>query len=111
MALSFTPHFSASVSLRLIGLLGVVWVGCGIAFPLAAKEEPPVRMRPDPVGRLEANRYLTPTGQILTPAGRQVELPGLRPQALALSPDGKWLVTSGKTNGLIVIDATKGLIT
>lgn len=69
-----------------------------------------MRMRPDSVGRVTANRYLTPTGQILTPTGHPIELPGLRPQALALSPDGKWLVTSGKTNGLIVIDATKGLI-
>ena len=27
-----------------------------------------------------------PTGQLLTPAGRQILLPGIRPQAMALSP-------------------------
>ena len=40
------------------------------------------------VGRIGENRYYTPANQILTPAGIQVELPDLRPQALALSPDG-----------------------
>src|SRR6516162_2485310 len=57
------------------------------------------------VGRLGTNRLYTPVNQVLTPAGLQVELPGLRPQALALSPDGRLLVTSGKTHELVVIDA------
>jgi len=39
----------------------------------------------------------------LTPVGIQLELPELRPQALALRPDGKILVTSGKTAELLVI--------
>ena len=39
-----------------------------------------------PVGQLGTNRWYTPANQILTPAGIQVELPGMRPQALALSP-------------------------
>ena len=43
---------------------------------------------------------------VLTPAGHRVDLPGLRPQVLVLSPDGKSLVTSGKTNKLIVINPT-----
>ena len=38
------------------------------------------------VGRLGTNRFYTPANQILTPAGIQVELPGMRPQAVALSP-------------------------
>src|SRR4051812_5491899 len=62
------------------------------------------------VGRGEGNRYATPTGQILTPAGQQVELPGLRPQALAFSPDRKIVITAGKTNALILIDAATGQI-
>src|SRR5438876_10597584 len=49
-----------------------------------------------------------PVNQVLTPAGVQVELPGLRPQVIALSPDGKLLVTSGKTPELIVIDPSTG---
>ncbi|MCA9233942.1 MAG: phosphoesterase [Planctomycetales bacterium] len=47
---------------------------------------------------------ITPVNQVVTPYGRVVELPGLRPQAVALSPDGSLLVTSGKTGELIVVD-------
>jgi YVTN family beta-propeller protein len=62
------------------------------------------------VGRLAENYYFTPTGQILTPAGKQVELPKMRPQALALSPDGDLLVTSGRAGKLVVIDPATGLV-
>jgi len=64
----------------------------------------------DVVGQLGANRWYTPANQILTPAGLQVELPGLRPQAIALSPNGKLLVTAGKTKELVVIDPHTGAI-
>jgi YVTN family beta-propeller protein len=62
------------------------------------------------VGHAGDGRVVTPVNQILTPYGRLVDLPGLRPQAVALSPDGKLLVTSGKTSELIVIDAGSGTI-
>ena len=62
------------------------------------------------MGTIGFNRYYTPANQILTPVGVQVELPGLRPQALALSPDGKILVTSGKTHQLVVVEPTTGKI-
>jgi YVTN family beta-propeller protein len=62
------------------------------------------------VGPAGHNRYVTPANQILTPAGLTVDLPGLRPQALALSPDGKILVTSGKTSELLVVDPASGRI-
>ena len=65
---------------------------------------------PGTVGHVAPDVYTTPTGQLLTPAGRQVELPGMRPQAIALSPDGKMLVTTGKKNVLAVIDPTTGRI-
>jgi DNA-binding beta-propeller fold protein YncE len=55
------------------------------------------------VGRKSDGQIITPVNQILTPAGIQVDLPELRPQALALSPDGKILVTSGKTPELLVL--------
>jgi YVTN family beta-propeller protein len=54
--------------------------------------------------------YETPVNQIVSPAGLQVELPGIRPQALALSPDGRLLVTSGQTHELVVIDSFSGQI-
>ena len=62
------------------------------------------------VGRDGPNRTVTPVNQVLTPFGRTVELPGLRPQALALSPDGRLLVTSGKTSEIVVLDPTTGAI-
>ncbi len=49
-----------------------------------------------------------PVGQLVRPAGIQVELPGLRPQVLALSPDGRRLVTSGKTGEIVVVDPATG---
>jgi len=49
-----------------------------------------------------------PVSQIITPAGIQVELPGLRPQVLALSPDGRLLITSGKTHEIVVVDPETG---
>ena len=51
-----------------------------------------------------------PVSQIITPAGIQVELPGLRPQVLALSPDGRLLITSGKTHEIVVVDPETGEI-
>jgi DNA-binding beta-propeller fold protein YncE len=50
------------------------------------------------------NRLVTPVNQVVEPAGRQLDLPGLRPQALALSPDGRILATSGKTHDLVIVD-------
>ena len=72
---------------------------------------PLVSAATDPATALvSAERYVMPTGQILTPAGRQVALPELRPQALALSPDGAILVTAGRTKNLVVVDAATGAV-
>ncbi len=59
------------------------------------------------VGRL-TNGLMTPANQLVTPAGTTLELPGMRPQALALSPDGKLLVTAGLNHQLIVLDIATG---
>ena len=61
------------------------------------------------VGR-GTNGFETPVNQRLMPAGTLVELPGLRPQALALSPDGKLLVTAGITSELVVVSPATGYI-
>lgn len=58
----------------------------------------------EPVGRRGTNLTVTPVNQILTPYGTQVELPGMRPQAIALSSNGKLLVTSGKSNEIVILD-------
>ena len=62
-----------------------------------------------PVGR-SGDSLVTPVNQLVTPAGMQVELPGMRPQALALSPDGKMLVTAGLTHELVAVDPATGKI-
>jgi DNA-binding beta-propeller fold protein YncE len=82
---------------------------------LAGCRTPPERGVTEPastdlVGQLGPNRYYTPANQILTPAGIQVELPGMRPQALALSPNGRLLVTAGKTHDLVVLDPCSGKV-
>ncbi len=62
------------------------------------------------VGQVGPNRYYTPANQVLTPAGVQVELSGMRPQALALSPDGRLLVVAGKTHDLVVVEPGSGRV-
>ncbi len=62
------------------------------------------------VGRSGANRIILPVNQVLSPLGRQIDLPGLRPQVLALSPDGRVLLVSGKTSELLVLDPATGAI-
>jgi len=62
------------------------------------------------VGR-NASGFETPVNQVVTPAGTLIELPGLRPLALALSPDGNLLVTAGLTRELVVLNPATGKIT
>jgi DNA-binding beta-propeller fold protein YncE len=61
------------------------------------------------IGRT-ADGLETPDNQRVTPVGNLVELPGVRPNALALSPDRKILVTAGMTHELIVVDPDGGQI-
>lgn len=62
------------------------------------------------VGVDGSNRTVLPVNQVLEPVGIQISLPGLRPQALALSPDGRLLAVSGKTSELVIIDPESGTI-
>lgn len=62
-----------------------------------------------PAGRIEGG-LITPVNQIVTSAGTWIELPGMRPQALALSPNGKLLVTAGFTHELLTLDPVTGKI-
>ena len=62
------------------------------------------------VGKIADNRFMTPTNQLLTPAGKLVELPGMRPQAIAIFADGTKLITAGKTAEIVVIDPSSGEI-
>jgi YVTN family beta-propeller protein len=100
------PRLSNPIN-RCLGLpsfLACVCVLCQ-APPLPSGAQPATR---DVVGQIGPNRYYTPANQVLTPAGLRVELPGMRPQALALSPDGRLLATAGKTHDLVVLDPQSG---
>ena len=81
--------------------------GALIAFCLRAAADGAFDATNEAVGFL-TNGFVTPVHQLVTPAGVQVVLPGLRPYALALSPDGKLLVTSGLNQELVVLDPASG---
>ena len=83
-----------------------VWLNEGLADSL----DPTAADTRAPVGRQGANAYQTPVSQVLTPAGIQVDLPRLRPQAIALSPDRRLLVTAGLTPEVVVINPATGKI-
>ena len=105
-------HPSSSIAATLTGLtaltLGGLLASC--VHPTVTQDTFPSPATTERVGRSGADRTVTPVNQVLTPLGRTVELPGLRPQALALSPDGRILVTSGKTSEIVVVDPTTGTI-
>jgi YVTN family beta-propeller protein len=88
-------------------LRAALWSGACFATALAAEE---FEATSDPVGLNRADEYETPVNQRVAPTGRQVELPEMRPQALALSPDKRLLVTAGQTHELMVLDASSGNI-
>ncbi len=75
-----------------------------VLVAVACHRSPNLIRSTDPVAFSRRDHVVLPVSQILSPAGAQVELPGLRPQALALSPDGRVLLTAGKTPEIIVID-------
>jgi YVTN family beta-propeller protein len=92
-------------------VLATLFAGTGgLPALLEAKEPFALLVSSNAVGRVGPNRYVTPTGQVLTPAGRQVELPRMRPQALALSPNGQLLATAGKSAVLVLINPESGQV-
>jgi len=58
----------------------------------------------------QADHLETPINQRITPAGKLIELPGMRPNALALSPNRELLVTSGLLPELLVVSPAHGEI-
>jgi DNA-binding beta-propeller fold protein YncE len=87
------------------------WLAAGVCLVAAPPADPE-----DDFGATTAtvgrgpDGLMTPVNQIVTAAGQLIELPGRRPLALALSPDGKLLATSGLTHELIVLDPATGAI-
>jgi YVTN family beta-propeller protein len=62
------------------------------------------------VGTKGPGRTVLPVNQAVTPYGTLSTLPGMRPQALALSPDGRQLAVAGKTHELVILDPITGRI-
>lgn len=77
-----------------------------------AQDSPPptIESTNDQVGRTREDRIVTPVNQVLTPFGKQIELPGMRPQAIAVSPDQSRVIVSGKTPEIVVLDPSSGEI-
>src|SRR4051794_2209587 len=88
--------------------LGVLVLTLG--WGAAVADETPLDPDRETAGHKAANRIVTPVNQIVTPLGRQVHLPQMRPQAIALSPNGALLVVSGKTSELVVVNPRDGAI-
>ena len=80
------------------------------AIRCLAGDEPSDSALPEPVGRSRTGQVVTPVNQVVLPAGQTVDLPRMRPQALALSPDGRILVAAGKTHEIVVVDPQTGQI-
>jgi YVTN family beta-propeller protein len=95
----------------MLGHLSRHVLAAGTAFLLAGcnLEETRPRSTVPQSGSVGGKGISVPVNQVLTPAGLQVELPEMRPQVLALSPDGKLLATSGK-HELILIEPHSGKI-
>mgnify|MGYP003855958909 CR=1 FL=1 len=70
----------------------------------SSKQKFPPFSGEEPVGPRSNGSAILPLNQVLTPYGYQIELPGMRAQAMSLSPDGERLVFSGKTSELVIID-------
>ncbi|MEY5009289.1 MAG: hypothetical protein RLZZ253_428 [Verrucomicrobiota bacterium] len=90
-------------------LLPVALLGLLPLAGLHAQPSPAEKNR-ETVGAKSDGTAVTPVNQTLTPFGRQIPLSGLRPQTIALSPDSKRLIVSGKTSELLVLDSKDGTV-
>ena len=89
-------------------LIAYATVLCFMTSCAATQHATPVLESGELVGKVGSNRFMTPTNQLLTPAGKLVELPGMRPQAMTLFAGGTRLITAGKSAEIVVINPTSG---
>jgi YVTN family beta-propeller protein len=89
--------------------LALSWLGLLPAFLAAAEVPGTFNATAETVGH-HGDAWATPVNQRITPAGKLIELPGVRPNALALSPDRELLVTSGLLSELVIVDPGSGAI-
>jgi YVTN family beta-propeller protein len=105
-----TIKLSKTVAAALAVILIFAVAGCRKEQPVPPAAARAAAPDTETVGVKDADRTVVPVNQIITPAGIQVPLPGLRPQAIALSPDRKLLAVSGKSHELVIIDPATGRV-
>ncbi len=110
--LLFISHLYHLLNMRMTSPTHLLCGACSVFFALGIGAQTTLAATlpgaiPHPADR---PRLVTPVNQIITPLGRLVDLPGLRPQAIALSPNGRWLVVSGKTSEIVILNAATGEI-
>jgi DNA-binding beta-propeller fold protein YncE len=96
--------------LFLFFLAGMLLASMPSALAQTLDSQPGFDATTESVGVQSGNRLVTPVNQIVSPAGRQVQLPGMRPQALALSPDHQLLVLAGLSHQLVAVTVATGKI-
>jgi YVTN family beta-propeller protein len=103
-----TPKFlpSKAVFLAALALVAAACLTGSRAFSSPVDDDD----RKENVGFSNSNHIVLPVNQILSPAGLQVELPGSRPQVIALSPDGRLLAVAANVHHLILVDAASGAV-
>jgi hypothetical protein len=79
-----------------------LWLGSVLCASLGAGSDV------ETVGRHANGRVVLPVNQVITPAGKQIELPGMRAQGLALSPDALAFAPDGRT--LYVANGTQNAV-
>lgn len=102
MSLRFTQWLQPTLAVATLAILNS---GCQSGAPL-----PTTISTRELVGQIGTNTFYTPANQILTPAGVQMELSGIRPQALALGRNGQLYVGAARAHELIVVEPVTGRI-
>ncbi len=105
---STSTFFRPSASTRMAGvakafLIFLVFSGFWICQP-SCQQPPTKENNQEYVGYREDGSAVVPVNQVLTPFGTRLELPRMRPQAIAISPASRFVAVSGKTNELVIID-------
>lgn len=86
-------------------LVSALWLFLILMLAVSCKKASLGEKEERPVGFQLDGSVVVPVNQVLTPFGFQVELPGMRPQGLAISPHGRLVAVSGKTNELVIVNA------
>jgi len=75
-----------------------------VFFFMNCRQEKALTGGQEKVGVESERKMIVPVNQLITPYGSQIQLPGIRPQGMAVSPDGRLVAVSGKTSELAIID-------